>query len=153
MALETTFPTPTGVAVLVDAMAIGRNERGHELGVNSPGVVLRSLSCENGTVEMELEYAPRFEYGLIAPLLRPVQGGTLALIEAHRFHADSGESCHLSNREALHLCSSFGRSIHSVPYYRVKGKGGENSEVDVEQRNALISLQASSGVCSCHPSA
>src|SRR6266700_3867724 len=75
MALETTFCTPTGVAVLVDAMAIGRNERGHELGVNSPGVVLRSVSCESGTVEMELEYAPRFEYGLIYPLLRPIQGG------------------------------------------------------------------------------
>src|SRR5215469_2976836 len=78
MALETTFRTPTGVAVLVDAMAIGRNERGHELGVSSPGIVLRSVSCESGTVEMELEYAPRFEYGLIAPLLRPVQGGILA---------------------------------------------------------------------------
>src|SRR5215471_20946831 len=31
MVLETTFLTPTGSAVLVDAMAIGRNERGHEL--------------------------------------------------------------------------------------------------------------------------
>src|SRR6266566_5726964 len=40
MALETTFRTPTGSAVLIDAMAMGRNERGHELGVNSPGIVL-----------------------------------------------------------------------------------------------------------------
>lgn len=78
MALETTFRTPTGVAVLVDAMAIGRNERGHELGVNSPGVLLRSVSCKSGAVEMELEYAPRFEYGLIFPRLRPIQGGVVA---------------------------------------------------------------------------
>src|SRR5438105_6046640 len=78
MALETTFRTPTGSAVLVDAMAIGRNERGHELGVDSPGIVLRSVSCQSGTVEIELEYAPRFEYGLIFPLLRPIQGGILA---------------------------------------------------------------------------
>src|SRR6266496_3648768 len=78
MALETTFRTPTGSAVLVDAMAIGRNERGHELGVDSPGIVLRSVSCQSGTVELELEYAPRFEYGLIFPLLRPIQGGILA---------------------------------------------------------------------------
>ena len=48
MALETTFRTPTGSAVLVDAMAIGRNERGHELGVDSPGIVLRSVSCQSG---------------------------------------------------------------------------------------------------------
>src|SRR5215469_14984963 len=78
MVLETTFRTPTGSAVLVDAMAIGRNERGHELGVDSPGIVLRSVSCQSGTVEVALEYAPRFEYGLIFPLLRPMQGGILA---------------------------------------------------------------------------
>ncbi len=69
MVLETTFRTPTGTAMLVDAMAMGRNERGHELGVDSPGVLLRSVSCHSGTVEIELEYAPRLEYGLIAPLL------------------------------------------------------------------------------------
>jgi GH15 family glucan-1,4-alpha-glucosidase len=78
MVLETAFNTPTGSAVLVDAMAMGRNERGHELGVNSPGIVLRSISCQSGEVEIELEYAPRFEYGLIFPLLRPVKGGILA---------------------------------------------------------------------------
>ncbi len=78
MALETTFRTPTGSAVLVEAMAMGRNERGHELGVDSPGILLRSVSCESGTVEIELEYAPRFEYGLIFPLLRPIEGGILA---------------------------------------------------------------------------
>ena len=78
MVLETTFRTPAGSAVLVDAMAIGRNERGHELGVDSPGVLLRSVSCESGTVEIELEYAPRFEYGLIFPRLRQIQGGLVA---------------------------------------------------------------------------
>jgi len=78
MVLETTFRTSTGSAVLVDAMAIGRNERGHELGVDSPGIVLRSVSCLSGSVEIELEYAPRFEYGLIFPLLRPIQGGIVA---------------------------------------------------------------------------
>jgi GH15 family glucan-1,4-alpha-glucosidase len=77
MVLETTFRTSTGSAVLVDAMAIGRNERGHELGVDSPGIVLRSISCQSGIVEIELEYAPRFEYGLIYPLLKPIQGGIL----------------------------------------------------------------------------
>ncbi len=75
MVLETRFSTPTGMAVLLDAMAIGRNERGHQLGVASPGIVLRSVVCERGTVEMELEYAPRLEYGRIYPLLRPIEGG------------------------------------------------------------------------------
>src|SRR5258708_12099343 len=78
MVLETTFRAPTGSAVLMDAMAMGRNERGHELGVDSPGILLRSVLCQSGTVEIELEYAPRFEYGLIFPLLRPIQGGIVA---------------------------------------------------------------------------
>jgi hypothetical protein len=47
----------TGVAVLTDALAVGRNDRGHELGV---------------------EYAPRPEYGLIHPILTPVDGGLAA---------------------------------------------------------------------------
>src|ERR1700730_15313589 len=78
MAIESRFNTPTGTAVLLDAMAMGRNERGHELGVASPGVLLRSVRCERGTVEIAMEYAPRPEYGLISPLLRPVAGGILA---------------------------------------------------------------------------
>src|ERR1700726_3395183 len=45
MVLETTFHTPTGRAILIDAMAIGRNARGHDLGVYSPGVLLRSIVC------------------------------------------------------------------------------------------------------------
>src|SRR5439155_25567709 len=28
----------------------------------------------------------------------------LALVEPHRFHADPGSTCHLSNREDTHLC-------------------------------------------------
>src|SRR2546430_2097005 len=78
MALETTFRTPTGSAVLVEAMAMGRNERGHDLGVDSPGVLLRSVACQSGTVEIQLEYAPLFEYGLIFPLLRSIEGGIIA---------------------------------------------------------------------------
>lgn len=78
MVLETIFDTPTGCAILVDAMAIGRNERGHELGVGSPGVVLRSLFCRSGCVDIEFEYMPCFEYGLIFPLLKPIEGGMIA---------------------------------------------------------------------------
>ena len=78
MALETTFRTPTGVAVLVDAMAVGRNDRGHDLGAGSPGVLLRQLRCTDGEVEVEVDYAPRPEYGLIHPLLEAVPGGVAA---------------------------------------------------------------------------
>jgi GH15 family glucan-1,4-alpha-glucosidase len=78
MALETTFQAPTGTAVLHDALAVGRNERGHELGAASPGVLLRRLRCTDGEVEVEVEYAPRPEYGLVHPLIEPVEGGLAA---------------------------------------------------------------------------
>ncbi len=78
MAIETTFTTATGEVVLTDAMAVGRNDRGHDLGAGSPGALLRRLVCTRGTVEMEVEYAPRPEYGLIHPLLDEVPGGLAA---------------------------------------------------------------------------
>ena len=78
MALETTFRTATGTAVLTDAMAVGRNDRGHGLGAGSPGVLLRRLACTDGELEVEVTYAPRPEYGLIHPILEVVPGGVAA---------------------------------------------------------------------------
>jgi len=78
MALETTFTTATGVAVVTDAMAVGRNDRGHELGAGSPGALLRRVACTQGEVELEVAYAPRPEYGLIHPILEAVDGGVAA---------------------------------------------------------------------------
>ena len=75
MVLETTFSTAGGTAVLTDAMAIGRNERGHALGADSPGMLLRRVACTSGEIEVEVSYAPRPEYGLIHPILVPVPGG------------------------------------------------------------------------------
>jgi alpha,alpha-trehalase len=78
MALETTFTTASGTAVLTDAMAVGRNERGHDLGTGSPGVLLRQLMCASGEMDIEVSYAPRPEYGLIQPILETVPGGLAA---------------------------------------------------------------------------
>ena len=75
MVLETTFRTPTGCVTLVDALAVGRNQRGHELGDGATSTVLRKLTGIEGTVELELELAARPEYGLILPLIEEVEGG------------------------------------------------------------------------------
>ena len=78
MVLETTFTTAGGTAVLTDALAVGRNERGHDLGTRSPSMLLRRLACTGGEIEVEVSYAPRPEYGLIHPILVPVPGGLAA---------------------------------------------------------------------------
>jgi len=71
MVLETTFRTPTGTLVLLDTMAAGPDELGHELGRGSPGVLLRRAQCVDGRVDLSIEYQPRMEYGLVHSLLAP----------------------------------------------------------------------------------
>ena len=78
MVLETTFGTQGGTAVLTDAMAVGRDDRGHHLGAGSPGVLLRRLTCTAGEIDVDVSYAPRPEYGLIYPILETVAGGIAA---------------------------------------------------------------------------
>ena len=78
MVLETTFESDDGSFVLTDAMAVGKNERGHELGDDSPGVVLRRAECTSGEVEVEMAFAPRPEYGLVHPLISVIDGGVVA---------------------------------------------------------------------------
>jgi alpha,alpha-trehalase len=77
MALETTYRTPTGTAVLVDALALGMHERGHRLGFKSPSLVMRRVTCVSGHVDLEAECAPHPEYGLITPLCSRVEGGAV----------------------------------------------------------------------------
>jgi len=75
LVLATEFTTPAGRLTLTDALALGPNERGHELGARSPHALLRRAECTAGTVELEMEYAPRPDYGRVTPELREVSGG------------------------------------------------------------------------------
>jgi alpha,alpha-trehalase len=69
MVLETTFATAAGSVTVVDALALGANERGHDLGRDAPGLLIRQVGGVTGRVELEMEYVPRTGYGLIWPLL------------------------------------------------------------------------------------
>ncbi|HEX3235562.1 MAG TPA: glycoside hydrolase family 15 protein [Gemmatimonadales bacterium] len=63
LVLETRYETPTGRVTLTDALAVGANERDHQLATQSPHVLLRRAECTAGSVELEMEYAPRPDYG------------------------------------------------------------------------------------------
>ena len=73
--LETTFRTPTGVAVLTEAMATGEDPDPHRIGRAAPHLLVRRIECTEGSVEIEVHFAPRPEYGLVVPLLGKVLGG------------------------------------------------------------------------------
>jgi GH15 family glucan-1,4-alpha-glucosidase len=78
MVVETTFRTPTGAVTLTDALGLGAGNRDHDIGRGSPHVLLRQITGLEGDVEVEIEFAPRTEYGLIHPLLSVIEGGIAA---------------------------------------------------------------------------
>jgi hypothetical protein len=51
--LETTFTTVNGSVMLTDALAVGRNERGHEVGAGAVSTVPRRMVGVAGSVDME----------------------------------------------------------------------------------------------------
>jgi GH15 family glucan-1,4-alpha-glucosidase len=100
LVLETTHRTSTGTARVVDALAVGRNERGHELGADAPEVVMRRVVGVDGAVTFDVEFAPRCEYGLVHPLLDLVDEGVSTRGGADLFALSSPVPCTLDGATA-----------------------------------------------------
>lgn len=77
MVLETTFTTAAGRLVVRDALATGTADDPHELGASAPRMLLRSVACTAGELEVGIEFVPRPEYGVVIPLVSAVEGGIL----------------------------------------------------------------------------
>ncbi len=75
LVIETTFTTERGSVRLTDALAFPEGQRGHDLGLDTPHELLRSVEGVSGSVDLELELAPRPEYGLYRPLIRLLDDG------------------------------------------------------------------------------
>jgi alpha,alpha-trehalase len=75
LVIETTFETDDGVVRLRDALAFPDGQRGHFLGHDVPHEILRSVEGLAGQVAMEMQLAPRGEYGLVKPLFRQEEEG------------------------------------------------------------------------------
>ncbi|MDQ4006433.1 MAG: glycoside hydrolase family 15 protein, partial [Actinomycetota bacterium] len=107
MVLETVFRTPTGRATLVDAMATGPNAGGHELGKAADHTLVRVVRCDDGEVEMDLDFAPRTEYGLVYPVITlqedgvRARGGADVLALSTRIELESEEGSRARGRFAL----------------------------------------------------
>ncbi|RZU73720.1 GH15 family glucan-1,4-alpha-glucosidase [Micromonospora kangleipakensis] len=79
LVLRTVHHTPEGSVAVTDALAAELGARSHELGMNSPAVLLRVVEGLSGRVRMHLDFAPRPEYGLLTPYLHEQpDGGVLA---------------------------------------------------------------------------
>ena len=86
LVLRTVFRTATGVVEVSDALAFAPGARGHEIGVDSPHVLLRRVVGVSGVVDLTSELAPRMEYGRTTPHLRgdgrrvDARGGPVRLV-------------------------------------------------------------------------
>ncbi len=106
LVIETTWVTDTGWVVVKDALTIaewassgedsdgdGRPDTKHE----SDRSLLRTITCIDGEVEMEMECLPRFAYGLDDATWT---GGELGEAVAH---ADDGTTLHLTSDMELSI--------------------------------------------------
>jgi GH15 family glucan-1,4-alpha-glucosidase len=78
LVLETRFTGAGGTLLLTDALALGPDNGGHRIGVGVPHLLVRRVECTQGSIEVEMDYCPRPEYGLVVPLLASVDGGVTA---------------------------------------------------------------------------
>ncbi|MER7165561.1 glycoside hydrolase family 15 protein [Micromonospora sp. NPDC000207] len=77
LVLRTVHHTEQGSVAVTDTLAAEPGARGHELGRNSPAVLLRVVEGLTGRVPMRLDYAPRPEYGQLTPYLHEVLDGSV----------------------------------------------------------------------------
>ena len=78
MVLRTEFTTAQGRVALTDALALEPGSRGHEIGLRVPQTLVRRVEAIAGEVELDIEFAPRIEYGMTIPLLERTDGGIVA---------------------------------------------------------------------------
>lgn len=97
LVLETTFITPSGRVRLLDTLAFAPGQRVHDLGLESPHEVLRLVEVIAGTVELQMELAPRPEYGLIQPLFRKTNGGGETPLGPNRIAVHAGVPTTIEN--------------------------------------------------------
>ncbi|MEV6373337.1 glycoside hydrolase family 15 protein [Micromonospora musae] len=69
LVLRTVHHTRGGSVAVTEALAAEPGARGHDLGRNSPAVLVRVVEGLTGTTRMRCEFVPRPEYGLIVPYL------------------------------------------------------------------------------------
>ncbi|PSP75165.1 glycoside hydrolase family 15 protein [Halobacteriales archaeon QS_3_64_16] len=76
--LETTFETDSGIVTLTDFMPVVGNDRIPDVPARA---IYRQVECHSGAVEIEVEFAPRFDYARAETTIGPIEDGVLARSE------------------------------------------------------------------------
>ncbi|PZF92602.1 glycoside hydrolase family 15 protein [Micromonospora deserti] len=80
LVLRTVHHAPEGSVAVTDALAAEIGARGHQLGMNSPAVLLRVVEGLSGRVRMGLDFRPRPDHGLLTPYLHDQPDGSVRAV-------------------------------------------------------------------------
>jgi len=147
MIVETTFRTDTGVAVLRDGLHMGLEDGSHHLGAGSAEVVMRRVACTAGAVELEIEFIPRPEYGLIAPILIETQEGLLARGGATVYHLASPVELETEDSMARRVVGleegdRLGFSLHHAKSWEPEPPTWSHDEIDEKMEASIAAWRA-----------
>lgn len=120
--LQTVFKTSSGEATLTDLMPMGDGEKRH-----IQQSILRKIFCDKGSVEVELDFQPRFNYALSKTSLKAVPNGVLAEGDGKTIFLKSPIGLRIKNGEAssTHMIKE-GENLWFVLQF------GQKTEVDPE---------------------
>ncbi|MEJ7754901.1 MAG: trehalase-like domain-containing protein, partial [Candidatus Limnocylindrales bacterium] len=74
LVLRTQFDGADGAAAITDFLSFAPGTRAHDIGKRVPHALVRIVEGLRGRLVVELDLAPRFEYGLIVPWLEQSDG-------------------------------------------------------------------------------
>ncbi len=105
---------------VTDALALEPGARGHEIGLRSPHAIVRLAEVLAGEIELEVEWAPRPEYGLVVPELVPRADGlrsvggpdSVVLACGHALEVEGGTA---ASSIALREGERAGFALHHLP--------------------------------------
>jgi GH15 family glucan-1,4-alpha-glucosidase len=73
--LQTTFKTPSGKATIIDFMPMKKDQ---EANTHETQAIFRKVICDEGTMELEVSFKPRFDYVRAETVVEEAKNGILA---------------------------------------------------------------------------
>jgi GH15 family glucan-1,4-alpha-glucosidase len=121
--LQTFFKTDSGAATLTDFMPM---KDGHEAGTHEFQTIYRRVICEKGSVDISIEFMPRFDYARAETVIGLTDDGVVATAGDEELHiksdiklkADGGKAygaASVKEGETLWFVLHHGRNIDVVP--------------------------------------
>jgi GH15 family glucan-1,4-alpha-glucosidase len=100
LVLRTQHRTATGAVSVTDCLALAAGAEGHEIGLRAPHALVRVIDGIDGAVELDVEFVPRLEYGLVLPHIELVRGLAQTRGGPERLFLSGAEDLDIGDRSA-----------------------------------------------------